>query len=187
MAERLPGQEPILHTERLILRLPRIEDFDRYAELHADAEAMRFLGGPLARHAAWRKFLQMPGAWMVQGFAMFSVIDKSSGRWLGFLGPWRPDGWPGNEIGYAFHPDAWGNGYVVESGVAAMDWAFDNLGWDRVIHCIAPDNLPSQKVAQRLGSSNHGPGRLPAPLDEHAVDIWGQTREQWREHRKRFA
>lgn len=173
-----------IETERLVLRLPRIEDFERYAELHASEEAMRFLGGPVPRHTAWRKFLQMPGAWSVQGFAMFSVEDKASGRWLGQVGPWRPDGWPGNEVGYAFHPDAWGKGYVVESAAAAMDWAFGTLGWDEVIHCIAPDNVPSQKVARRLGSSKQGPGELPPPLDDHPVDVWGQTRGQWRINRE---
>ena len=44
-----------IETERLILRLPRIEDFDGYAELHADAEAARHIGGPLLRAPAWRK------------------------------------------------------------------------------------------------------------------------------------
>lgn len=176
-----------LETERLVLRLPRIEDFDRYAEQQADPDAMRFLGGVVPRHAAWRKFLQMPGAWAVQGFAMFSVIEKASGRWMGQLGPWQPDGWPGTEIGYGFHPDAWGKGYAVESGMAAMDWAFEALGWNEVIHCIDPGNLASQKVAQRLGSTKRGPGRLPPPLDDHPIDIWGQSRAQWATRRKRPA
>jgi RimJ/RimL family protein N-acetyltransferase len=176
-----------LETPRLILRKPRIDDFDRYAELQAHEEATRHIGGVQPRHAAWRKFLQMPGAWAVQGFAMFSVIDKASGRWMGQLGPWQPEGWPGTEVGYAFHPDAWGKGYAVEAGVAAIDWAFDTLGWDEVIHCIAPANTASQKVAQRLGSRNRGPGTLPPPLNDHPVDIWGQTRAEWIENRKRFA
>ena len=183
----MSANEIQIETARLVLRKPRIEDFDRYAEQQANEDAMRFLGGVQPRHAAWRKFLQMPGAWAVQGFAMFSVIEKSSGLWVGQLGPWQPDGWPGTEVGYAFHPDAWGKGYAIEAAVAATDWAFDNLGWDEVIHCIAPDNTPSQKVAQRLGSTNRGPGRLPPPLDDHPVDIWGQTRAQWGENRKRFA
>lgn len=172
-----------LETPRLILRKPRIEDFDRYAELQAHEEATRHIGGVQARHAAWRKFLQMPGAWAIQGFAMFSVVEKASGRWVGQLGPWQPDGWPGTEVGYAFHPDAWGHGYAVEAGTVAIDWVFEALAWDEVIHCIAPDNKASQKVAQRLGSRNRGPGRLPPPLDDHAVDIWGQTRAQWRARR----
>lgn len=176
-----------IETERLILRPPRIEDFERYAQQQADPNAMRFLGGVVPRHAAWRKFLQMPGAWAVQGFAMFSVLEKSSGRWMGQMGPWQPDGWPGTEIGYAFHPDAWGQGYAVESGAAAMAWAFETLGWSEVIHCIDPGNVASQKVAQRLGSANRGPGRLPAPLDDHPIHIWGQSREDWAANRKRFA
>lgn len=176
-----------LETERLVLRLPRIEDFDRYAELLADEEACRYIGGHQPRGGAWRRFLQMPGAWALQGFAMFSVIEKSSGRWVGQMGPWRPEGWPGNEIGYSFHPDAWGKGYAIESAVAAIDWTFANLGWDDIIHCIDPDNIASQKVAQRLGSVRLGAAQLPPPFEEHRVDKWGQTREQWAINRARLA
>ncbi len=171
--------DTVLHTERLTLRVPRVEDFDRYAELLADEEATRFLGGSLLRAPAWRKFLQMPGAWALQGFAMFSVIETASGRWLGQMDPWRPEGWPGNEIGYAFHRDAWGQGFAVEAGVATRDWAFETLGWDDLIHCIAPDNVASQKVAQRMGSTKRGPGCLPPPFEEAPIEIWGQTRGQW--------
>ena len=103
------------------------------------------------------------------------------------MGPWKPDGWPGNEIGYVFHPDAWGKGYAVESAVAAIDWSFANLGWDDIIHCISPDNTASQKVAERLGSTRLRRGRLlPAPADDQEVDVWGQTRAEWQQNRKRF-
>ena len=172
-----------IETARLVLRPPQIGDFDRFAELLADEQACRFIGGHLPRAAAWRKFLQQPGAWMVQGFGMFSLIERDSGLWLGQLGPWRPEGWPGNEIGYSLHPDAWGRGYATEAGVAAIDWAFDRLGWDQIIHCIAPDNRASQAVARRLGSTLQGPGRLPAPYEEAAVEIWGQSRAHWRHNR----
>ena len=172
-----------IETERLLLRPPRIEDFDRYAELNADEDAMRYIGGCTVRAAAWRKFLQQPGAWLIQGFGMFSVLEKATGQWLGQMGPWKPDGWPGNEIGYAFHPQAWGKGYATEAAVAAMDWAFANLGWDDVIHCIDPGNAPSQALARRLGSRNRGPGRLPPPFEANPVDVWGQTRAEWEARR----
>jgi len=68
-----------IETDRLLLRLPQREDFDPYAELHADEEAARHIGGALSRAAAWRKFLQMPGAWAIQGYAMFAVTDKATG------------------------------------------------------------------------------------------------------------
>ena len=177
---------PILETERLLLRVQQAGDFERYAEMLAHPSSLH-IGGPLLRHEAWRRFLQMPGAWMVQGFAMFSVVEKSSGRWMGQAGPWCPDGWPGTEVGYSFHMDARGKGYATEACAAAMDYAFDTLGWDEVIHSISPENTASQAVAQRLGSRNRGPGKLPPPLDVHAIEIWAQSRAEWAENRKRFA
>ena len=177
---------PILETERLLLRVQQAGDFERYAEMLAHPSSLH-IGGPLLRHEAWRRFLQMPGAWMVQGFAMFSVEEKSSGRWMGQAGPWCPDGWPGTEVGYSFHMDARGKGYATEACAAAMDYAFDTLGWDEVIHSISPENTASQTVAQRLGSRNRGPGKLPPPLDVHAIEIWAQPRAEWAENRKRFA
>lgn len=173
-----------IETERLLLRVPAIEDFDRYADMLGDEENARYIGGKLARAAAWRRFLQMPGAWVVQGFAMFSVVEKASGRYLGQAGPWRPDGWPGNEIGWTFHRDCWGQGYATEAARAALDWAFEHLGWDDVVHCIDPDNVPSQRVAARLGSRNRGRGRMPAPYEDHPTDIWGQSRAEWQRMRE---
>ena len=168
-----------IETERLILRLPQAGDFDRFAELRADEEASRHIGGLMTRAAAWRRFLEMPGAWLVQGFAMFAVVEKASGLWVGNIGPWQPEGWPGTEIGWALHRDAWGKGYALEAATAAIDWAFANLGWDEVIHSIDLDNIASQKLAQRLGSHNRGRGKLPPPFEHVEIDLWGQTREEW--------
>jgi RimJ/RimL family protein N-acetyltransferase len=173
---------PTLETERLILRLPRIEDFERYAQMFAH-EGTSHIGGPLVRGDAWRRFLQMPGAWALQGFAMFSLVEKATGVWVGQAGPWQPDGWPGTEVGYALHPDAWGKGYATEACAASMDWAFDHLGWTDVIHTISPANVASQAVAIRLGSRNRGPAQLPPPLEAHRVEVWGQTRDEWRARR----
>ncbi len=169
-----------IETERLVLRVPRHQDFERYAELFCDAEAARHIGGAMVRGDAWRRFLQMPGAWAVQGFAMFSLIEKSTGLWVGQAGPWMPDGWPGTEVGYALHPAAWGKGYATEACTAAIDWAFTTLGWEDVVHCIDPANTASQAVAKRLGSKLLGKAQLPPPLESHGCDLWGQTREQWR-------
>ena len=177
---------PVIQTERLVLRVPRIGDFDAYAAMAQDADNMRFIGGAMPRAVAWRKFLQVPGAWVVQGFAMFAVIDRQSGRWLGQLGPWQPEGWPGTEVGWGFDRAAQGQGFATEAGVAAVDWAFDHLGWSEVIHSIDPDNLPSQALARRLGSSLRGPGKLPEPFQDEPIEIWAQTRAQW-QARKRAA
>ncbi|MEP7044593.1 MAG: GNAT family N-acetyltransferase [Dokdonella sp.] len=172
-----------LETERLILRPTSPEDFEGWAAFMGDASAAQHIGGQQPRATAWRGFLSMAGAWQIQGYAMFSVIEKSSGRWVGRLGPWVPEGWPGTEVGWGIAREAWGKGYATEGSIAAIDWAFEHLGWTEVIHTIAPDNLASQAVARRLGSRNLREGRLPAPFDHLSIDIWGQSREEWFTHR----
>lgn len=172
-----PG--PTIETERLILRPTSAQDFEAWATAAEDAEGCRYIGGVQARAVAWRGLLMMAGAWAVQGFAMFSVIEKASGQWVGRVGPWQPDGWPGPEVGYTIARPAWGQGYAPEAAQAAMQWAFDTLDWTEVIHTIHPDNRASQQVAVKLGAVNRGPGRLPAPFENSPVDVWGQTREQW--------
>lgn len=168
-----------IETERLILRPTQAEDFDAWAAFMADAEAARHIGGQQARSVAWRGFMTMAGAWHIQGFAMFSVIEKSSSRWVGRLGPWVPEGWPGTEVGWGIIREAWGRGYAVEGAIAAIDWAFANLGWDEVIHTIAPTNHASERVAEKLGSRRLRDGKLPAPYENVEVVVWGQSREEW--------
>lgn len=175
---------PVLETERLILRPTAPEDFEPWAAFMADEVAAKYIGGVQPRSVAWRGFCSMAGAWAMFGFAMFSVVEKASGRWIGRLGPWRPEGWPGPEVGWGLVRDAWGKGYATEGAGAAIDWAFDHLGWTEVIHCIDPENRPSQAVAQRLGSQNLRVGYMPAPYDTTQVEIWGQSREAWRARRR---
>jgi RimJ/RimL family protein N-acetyltransferase len=173
-----------LDTPRLILRPPRLEDLDGWSDMMSDEVAARFIGGVMPREVCWRQLMTMIGAWHVQGFAMFSVIEKETGRWIGRLGPWQPEGWPGPEIGWAIARDCWGRGYAVEGATIATDWALETLGWSHMIHSIAPENVASQRVAQKLGSRNLGPGKLPPPFANDRVDIWGQRREEWQSRRK---
>lgn len=175
---------PVLETERLTLRPIALEDFPRWAEMMGDAEAARFLGGPQPAAVAWRGFMTMAGAWSLTGVSMFSLIERDTGLWLGRIGPWTPHGWPGTAVGWGLHPDAQGRGYGVEAATATLDHAFDVLGWTEVIHCIDPDNTPSQRVAERLGSRNRGPGKMPAPFEDLPIDIWGQTRDEWRARKR---
>jgi RimJ/RimL family protein N-acetyltransferase len=180
------SRDPRIETARLVLRPPRAGDFGAWAEFMADEQAARFIGGPMSRPAAWRGFLTVAGAWSIQGFGMFSVIERETGLWVGRLGPWMPEGWPGPEVGYGIVRSRWGRGYATEGAAAAIDWALDALGWSEVIHCIDPANVASIRVAERLGARRRGAGRLPPPLDV-PVEIWGQTRDEWSARRRAAA
>ena len=172
-----------LETPRLVLRLPRQEDFEAWAAFLADEEATRHIGGLQPRPLAWRGLAAMLGAWYLKGYAMFSVIEKATGQWIGRVGPWQPEGWPGPEVGWSIVRDRWGQGYAPEAAAASIDWAFDTLGWSEVIHTIAPGNGSSKAVAAKLGSRYLDMGRLPEPHHEKPVEIWGQSRADWRARR----
>ena len=149
-----------------------------------DAKAARHIGGMQKRPAAWRSLACATGSWSLKGFGLFSVIEKSSGEWIGWIGPWQPEGWPGTEVGWGLLRSRWGKGYATEGATAAIDWAFDTLGWDDVIHTIHPDNQGSIAVAERLGSHYRGPGQFPAPYEHLPVGIWGQSKAEWKARRR---
>jgi RimJ/RimL family protein N-acetyltransferase len=170
----------VLETPRLILRPPIAEDFDGFCEFHADEQTMKYLGGVVSKPEVWRRLRVVAGGWHLDGFHFFSVIEKSSSSWIGRIGPLYPFGWPEREVGWGLLSRFWGQGYAKEAAAICMDYVFDALDWERVIHTIHPENTASSAIAQSLGSYNQGPGRLPAPFADVPIEIWGQTREEWR-------
>jgi RimJ/RimL family protein N-acetyltransferase len=82
-----------------------------------------------------------------------------------------------------FLRSSWGKGLATEAAVATTEWAFETLGWTKVIHVIHPRNAASQAVARRLGSVLLGPVKLPDPFDGAPAEAWGQSREAWRTRR----
>ena len=178
--------DTVIETERLILRVPKFpEDFEGWCAFMADEEAAQYIGKAQKPAQVWRGLATMIGSWHMVGHGMFSLIEKSSGRWIGRAGPWQPHDWPGSEIGWGVIRDVWGKGFALEASMAAMDFAVDVLGWPDIIHTINPANLASQKLATRLGSVNRGPGKLPAPFETEPVEVWGQSAEAWIAHRRR--
>lgn len=173
-----------LETERLVLRPQQAGDFEAWAAFREDEEACRHIGGIEPRALAWRSFAAMIGVWHLKGFAMFSVIEKASGQWVGRVGPWQPEEWPGTEVGWSIVRAHWGKGFAPEAARAAADWAFDHLGWSEVIHTIAAENTNSKAVADKLGSRFLRMDRLPAPHDARQVEVWGQSRGEWMARRK---
>lgn len=175
--------DTIIETPRLILKVPTLQEFEPWCAYMADEESARYIGKVQAPSQVWRGICTMIGSWHAAGFAMFSVFEKSTGRWVGRLGPWQPHDWPGSEVGWGVIRDVWGKGYALEGALASMDFAVDVLGWTDIIHSIHPENVNSQKLAMRLGSVNRGPGKMPPPYQNDPVDLWGQTADEWRARR----
>ena len=166
-----------LETERLILRWFRENDLDDFYEMSRDPEVMRFLGDvkPMDRMFTWRQMATFMGHWYFRGYGIWAVEEKSSGRVVGRIGFMNPVGWPAFELGWTLARDNWGKGYATEGARRALEYAFTEMNRDHVISLIAPDNVASIRVAERLGERVEG----ETTVMERGVLIYGINREQW--------
>lgn len=163
---------PTLETGRLILRGWREEDWTALAELYADEANTRFIGGPVSTtYGAWQQLARRLGHWALRGFGMFAVEDKATGALAGYCGPNEPAGWPDKEIGWGLLPAFHGRGYATEAAREALRFAYAELGWTSAVSLVARENLPSRRVAERLGARIDG----TAPIAGIVADVWRHT------------
>ena len=170
---------PTLETERLILRGWRPDDLAPYAAMLADPETARFItrkGEPYSEAEVWTEMVVLIGHWQMLGCGMFVVEERSTGAFLGRVGPLDPPWWPNLEIGWSLAPGARGRGYATEAARAAIDWSFASLPLDRIVSIIHPRNHPSRKVAERLGQRRTDESFTPF---RDPCDVWEMRREDW--------
>ncbi len=170
---------PMIETERLTLRPWRGTDIEPNTAMLADPASGRFItadGKPITdAFVGWRNAAIMAGHWVLHGVGMFAVEERQTGRYVGRVGPWKPPGWPGFEIGWGIANDFRGKGYAVEAARAAIDWSFATFEIDRIVHCIDRENVASQAVARRLGAQKD----REIDLFGHAADLWVTPRVTW--------
>ncbi|WP_395397999.1 GNAT family N-acetyltransferase [Novosphingobium sp. BL-8A] len=146
----------MIETERLLLRPPVLADFEASAAMFADADVTAHIGGtPLDRETAWTRFLRDAGHWSLHPFGLFTVIEKASGAYVGKVGyaHFQRDLGLSNaaiEMSWTLASGFHGRGYASEAGRAAQAW-FDATHGLRTACLIAPANLPSLRLADRLG------------------------------------
>jgi RimJ/RimL family protein N-acetyltransferase len=177
----LPKPEwPGMETERLILRQWRAADIVANTTMLGDPLSARFITAdrkPVREPmVGWRNAAIMAGHWVLYGFGMFVVEEKTSGRFVGRVGPFHPPVWPGFEVGWGITSEFRGKGYAVEAARAAIDWSFATFELDEIVHCIDSENVASQAVARRLGASKAG----VTVLLGHDLDLWITRRREWR-------
>ena len=153
----------VLTTDRLTLRRPAPKDWDAFAAFFTSERAVP-LGGDRTIGRAFRAFTSELGHWEMFGYGMWAVTRTGEARALGLIGPWTPADWPEKEVGWMlFGTETEGTGIAREAARAAVDHAFEVLGWETVVSYIAPDNTRSIALAERLGAAHDPKAKGPSP------------------------
>jgi RimJ/RimL family protein N-acetyltransferase len=177
----------VIETERLVLRPPLPEDASALHELHCDPVAMEFIGGvhPNCDEGDWVVEMWLE-RWRENGCGPFSIIRRDDGRWLGRTGllVWDTRTWTKTtyaeageyaqpELGWALVREHWGEGYATEAVGAAREWAYADHGVERLVSVIAPANVRSARLAERVGCTA---GETVTLFDTDVAVVWEHPR-----------
>lgn len=155
--------ESVVETERLTLRRYRLGDLDDLAPILGDAETMRFYPAPKTREEARQWIERNLRRYEQDGFGLWAMVLKETGEFAGNCGLVAQVVDEREEVEIAWHVkrSLWGQGLATEAAMACRDHGFAVLGLERIISLIRPANVPSRRVAEKIGMS------------VETVTIWG--------------
>ena len=145
----------ILETPRLILRHQVLSDLDDLWALYCDPEITRYIpDAPRTRQEAKEELeWHMNGHPNFPKLGLWATIYKENGKFIGRCGllPWEIDRQNEVEVAYTIARDSWGQGLGTEAAQAILEHGFNTLNLSRLICLIEPENIASQKVAEKIG------------------------------------
>lgn len=146
--------------------------------LHLDKAVTQYVYGPDMTVAdCWRDLAFAIGHAQLRGFSMWAVYTLAEEQFIGRVGPWMPEGWPGLEVGWAIGSEFQGKGYGSEAAEAALDWTAQNIpGAACAIHSLHPENAQSLALAKRIGAQFLGDADISG--DPHQIWVSDLSRRR---------
>ncbi|SHG41207.1 GNAT family N-acetyltransferase [Massilia sp. CF038] len=144
----------ILETERLLLRTIEEKDAPFYFNLVNSAPFLTNIGDKGVRNLADARAGIASGPVAMQaarGHSLYLVELKASGVAIGMSGLIKRDALDDVDLGYAFLPPYFGQGYGYEAAVAVRDHARAVLGMQRLVAITSPENAASNGLLEKIG------------------------------------
>ena len=141
-----------LGTGRLLLTPVAFSDLPAIAALKADPRVYGLmLGGVRNRAQAAEDLAEDLKCWGKLGVGMWTIRERGTGRFLGLTGfHERPDG-RGIGLRFALEPNAQGKGFAPEAAGAALRFAHERAGIERVVAVARETNFGSRQVLGAIG------------------------------------
>lgn len=149
-----------LETDRLIIRPITTDDITALHELYSDPSVARFVSFLLLNTHIdeSRAYVEsIIESYMAQKVAEWAVVEKESNTLVGCCG--FVHYWPEHaraELAYWYHKDFRGKGYAAEAARAVVEYGFTVLNLHRIEATVDPENIPSQKLLEKIGMRKEG-------------------------------
>jgi RimJ/RimL family protein N-acetyltransferase len=156
----------LFETPRLWLREMTPGDLDFIAAMMGDPEVSRFYEREFTRTDSADWLTRQIERYANDGHGLWLVIERTTGAPVGQVGiaMQHVEDVREPEIGWLLHRAFWGRGYATEAALAILEDAHRRWGYEQLISLIRPVNVPSRRVAERIGMT---PGRH---VDFHGFD-----------------
>lgn len=145
----------IIETARILLRPFCIEDIERFSEICANPNVMRYIGDgkSVSRDVIAEKIPEWIELYEKQKYGLMALVMKDSDELIGFCGfiHQTVDEAEYIELGYRLDEAYWGKGIATEAAVAVRDYAFNVLEIPMLISIINHKNDASKRVAKKVG------------------------------------
>lgn len=163
---------PTLETERLILRAPKLEDFEPLSAFYGQERSKFVRDGEMTPNKCWRSLAHVAGLWVLRGYGLFILTLKDDDAPLGVAGAFHPIDHPEPELGWSlWDAKHEGHGYITEAAIACRAYVYNVHKWTTAVSYIEPENAASIKVAERLGcvldEDAKSPGNYPCLVYRH--------------------
>jgi RimJ/RimL family protein N-acetyltransferase len=166
----------VIETERLVLRRLAVDDAEFIVELLNQPSFLRYIGDKEVRNNADAvRYIQAGplASYERFGFGLYLVELKETGVPIGICGLLKRDSLPDVDVGFAFLPSYWSQGYAFEAAAAVMTYGRDVLGLRRIVAITSPDNEGSIRLLEKLGLRFERLIKLSA--DQSEVRLFGSN------------
>ena len=132
-----------------------MEDLDALWALYGNPHVIKYIPDAPQTYAEAREELK----WHMNGhpkhpeLGLWATILKETGVFIGRCGllPCTIEGRYEVEVAYAIAEEYWGQGLATEAARGILQHAFGKLNLPRLICLVDPDNIASQRVAEKIG------------------------------------
>ena len=145
----------IFETNRLTLRRLVMDDLDELFALYRDPEIRQYFPEGVLNLEETKEELEwhMNGHPRYPELGLWATVHKETGKFIGRCGllPWEIDNQLEVEIAYLLDKSFWHQGLATEAAQGILKYGFEKLNLSRLICLIDPENIASQRVAERIG------------------------------------